>query len=130
MRVIRAKHISTKGSVSSARPANRATPTGNPNKIYVPKPSSEAQSFQGRAGKLLGRAGAAKVRTGGQDPGSNGKSVNGFKSPESIVFEGYRASSKTGKAGLKLGGSGKKKGKPRTRSSVRGSAWKASGGKK
>jgi len=74
----------------------------------------------GRAGKLLGRAGAAQVR---------GHSGHG-KTPEAVVFEGYRASSKQGKGTLKLGGSGKKQGKPRTRSSKRGAAFKVSSRKK
>lgn len=62
---------------------------------------------------MLGRAGAAQL-------------VGGIaKTPEAIVFEGYRASAKQGKGGLKIGGSGKKHGKPRTRSSKRGAEFKA-----
>lgn len=78
----------------------------------------------GRAGKLLGRAGAAQFH----EPATHGNKTLGVsKSPEAIVFEGYRASSKQGKGTLKMGGSGKRQGKPRTRSSRRGAAFKASG---
>lgn len=63
-----------------------------------------------------------------------GKGIEGIaRTPENIVFEGFRASSKSKPSGLKLGGKGsakKGKGKPTTRSSKRGSAWKKSGGKK
>ncbi len=81
----------------------------------------------GRAEKLLGRAGAAQVRG---HSGHGKKPIGVPKTPEAVVFEGYRASSKQGKGTLKLGGSGKKQGKPRTRSSKRGATFKASGRKK
>lgn len=102
--------------------------------------------MQGRATKLLGKAGGAKFKkTGANDTtlGSRGdKQVSGsgeakggmagIKAPESFVFEGYRASASKGKPkDLKLGGKGggKKKGKPRTRSSNRGAEWKKRGSK-
>jgi nucleolar protein 12 len=78
---------------------------------------------------MLGRAGAAHVK---RDEGAfvaRPEAMKGMKGPEKFVFEGYRASSKQGTNGLKLGG-GKKGGKPRNRSAKRGSAWKAGGGKK
>ena len=103
----------------------------NPNKIYVSKTPSEVKSFHGRASKLLGRAGAAKVRSGAKVDSKGKPSIGGMAMrPEMVVFEGHRATGRAGKSGLKLGGSGKKKGKPRTRSSKRGSVWKAAGGKK
>lgn len=77
---------------------------------------------------MLGRAGAAHAKQG-----RPGFAVNGngeMKGPESFVFEGHRASRSSGHSGLKLGGSGKKKGKPRNRSTKRADAWKASGGSK
>lgn len=81
----------------------------------------------GRAEKLLGRAGAAQAR----GYSGHGKQPIGVsKTPEAVVFEGYRASSRQGKGTLKLGGSGKKQGKPRTRSSKRGAAFKTSGRKR
>jgi nucleolar protein 12 len=79
--------------------------------------------MQGRARKMLGRAGAAHVRK----DGVMGSSV---KAPESFVFEGHRASRGQSLAGFKLGGSGKKKGKPKNRSTKRAAAWQASGGSK
>ncbi|KAL8943544.1 MAG: hypothetical protein Q9216_001002 [Gyalolechia sp. 2 TL-2023] len=96
---------------------------------YTPKIDPNAQSMSGRAGKLFGRAGAVHLK--GQASVSAGQSLKGSgvaKGPEQIVFEGHRASSRQGR-GAKLGGSGKKQGKPRTRSSRRGAAFKAKGGK-
>jgi nucleolar protein 12 len=80
---------------------------------YNAKIPEEQSSMQGRARAMLGKAGKAGA----------------FKSAESFVFEGHRASSKQGKSGLKLGGKkGKSKG-PNGRKS-RSQAWKSSGGKK
>ena len=94
---------------------------------YQPKAGSKIQTLSGRAGKLLGRAGAAHLRV---DRGQGNKAVGVRKSPETVVFEGHRASSKQGKGTLKLGGTGKKKqGKPQNRSSKRGAAFKAKGSK-
>ncbi|KAK0654381.1 Nucleolar protein 12 [Lasiodiplodia hormozganensis] len=131
LRVVRAKGIKRNktNSASSTRPVST-------NGVYNPKISAEERSMQGRAAKLLGKAGAAKVRLGGKFGGNKGpkkedRPANGFKTPEQFVFEGHRASEKQGKSGLKLGGKKSKKGgKPTSRSSRRGAAWKASGGKK
>jgi nucleolar protein 12 len=118
---------------------------------YSPKVTSEVSSFKGRASKLLGKAGAAQFKSGangtvigrrgegakeqkGSERREGGKAAAGvMRTPESIVFEGYRASAKSGKPrDLKLGGAGggKKKGKPRTRGAKRASEWKKAGGKK
>jgi nucleolar protein 12 len=94
------------------------------NGIYNPKVSTREKSMQGRARKMLGRAGAAQAKQG-----RNG-ALGDMRAPESFVFEGHRASKGQGLAGLKLGGSGKKKGKPRNRSAKRGAAFKAAGGVK
>jgi len=83
------------------------------------------QSMQGRAGKLLGRAASVKLKK--REPKSS--PPTSMKPPEAFTFEGFRASSKQGMVGLKLSGSGKRKEKSRSRSSRRGAAWKASGGK-
>ena len=94
---------------------------------YQPKGSPQIQSLDGRAGKLLGRAGAAHFRRhGGKQQGL----AEATKSSKAIIFEGYRAKNREGKAPLKPGGSGKKSGKPQNRSSRRGAAYKASGKKK
>ena len=93
--------------------------------IYRPKILSQVQSLRGRAHKLLGRAGAAKLKvTGGQHRFSS-KGVSGVaKSPESIVFEGFRASSSRGKGTLKT--ARRKPSKPSNRSKE----FKAKGRKK
>jgi nucleolar protein 12 len=81
---------------------------------YVPKPTAEAQTLAGRAGKLLGRFGAAQLV--GKPPGKDkkhrdrrnrgmsrgggeaaGGDKSGFKGPEQFVFEGRRASARDGK---------------------------------
>ena len=82
----------------------------------------------GRAGKLFGRAAAAQVK---KDESAGGSMPEGIQKPEAFVFEGHRAKSIGGKAGLKLGGKGKKgKGKPAGRSAKRGAEFKAKVGKK
>ncbi|MCJ1397384.1 Nucleolar protein 12 [Xylographa trunciseda] len=123
LRVTRAKNIAKTASYASKPPANRA-PRPNIAGTYAPKPSSQTQSLSGRAGKLLGRAGAAKLRQGG------GKVGREIKPPESMVFEGYRARGGQKPTGLQPGKKGKGAGKPKTRSSKRGAAFKAEGGKK
>ncbi|KAI4745969.1 hypothetical protein E4T50_03719 [Aureobasidium sp. EXF-12298] len=123
LRVTRAKTI--KRNVKPGSNAVKAP--GAPSKgIYNPKADPVMQTNMGRAGKLMGRAAAAQVQKGKPIGGT----PQGFKTPESFIFEGHRAKAGSGKSGLKLGGSGKKKGKPRTRSSNRAAAWKAGGGKK
>lgn len=156
LRVVRAKAVRKTALASqNSRTNPRVSSNTNKKSIYNPKVSSQTSSLQGRAGKLLGRAGAAQFKKReGSGSGANtiaiGRKVEGQKSsawpsgsgsgiagiaktPENIVFEGYRASAKSGKPkDLKLGsgGGGKKKGKPRTRSSKRATEWKKAGGKK
>ncbi|RPB02361.1 RNA-binding domain-containing protein [Choiromyces venosus 120613-1] len=75
--------------------------------VYVPKMDPKVKDTVSRAHKLLGRAGAAQLKS------------------QSEVFEGLRASANTD-SGIKKGGSGKKKaGKPRSR--ARSAAWKQKG---
>lgn len=123
LRVVRAKGIkrNVKQNPSSTRPNSKS--------VYNPKVSAHEKSMQGRANKLLGRAGAAQARHGQKSLSGLGRpGSTPLKAPEAFVFEGHRASSKQGTSGLKSGGSGRKKGgKPKTRSSKRGAAWKASG---
>lgn len=151
LRVVRAKAVRKTALASqNSRPDPRNASNANKERIYNPKMSSQASSLQGRAGKLLGRAGAAQFkkressasgangmtmgkRGDGQRSSSGGGIAGIAKTPENVVFEGYRASAKSGKPkDLKMGngGGGKKKGKPRTRSSKRASEWKKGGGKK
>lgn len=78
------------------------------------------KTLQGRAGRLLGRAGAAKVKEEGK----------GSIAGNSLVFEGHRATedgSSKFKAKTKSRGS---KGKPKGRSSKRAAAYRAAGGQK
>ncbi|TEY81835.1 hypothetical protein BOTCAL_0031g00270 [Botryotinia calthae] len=141
LRVVRAK---AQHKQVSSRPTARQPKSSKTSQIYNPKVDPNQASLQGRATKLLGKAGGAKFKkTGANDTtlGSRGdKQVSGngeaksgmagIKAPESFIFEGYRASASKGKPkDLKLGGKGggKKKGKPRTRSSNRGAEWKKRG---
>ena len=147
LRVVRARAIK-KTALASQADSKKAK---NPKKsqIYNPKLSSEVSSMHGRASKLLGKAGAAqfKKREGsgandtaigkrgeGKKGEVGGKAIEGIaRTPESIVFEGFRASSKSKPSGLKFGGKSstkKGKGKPKNRGAMRGAAWKKSGGKK
>jgi nucleolar protein 12 len=146
---VRAKAIKKTALASqSARSDSKNSRKANKSQIYNPKLSSQVSSLQGRAGKLLGKAGAAQFKkregTGanetamgkrgdGKKGNFDGKAIEGIaKTPENIVFEGFRANSKSKPSGLKLGGKGggKGKGKPKTRSSKRGTTWKKGGGKK
>ncbi|KAB8303570.1 hypothetical protein EYC80_004973 [Monilinia laxa] len=143
LRVVRAK---AQHKQVSSRPTARQPKSSKSSQIYNPKVDPNQASLQGRATKLLGKAGGAKFKkTGANDTtlGSRGhkpatgdgevkSGMAGIKAPESFVFEGYRASASKGKPkDLKLGGKGggKKKGKPRTRSSNRGAEWKKRGSK-
>ena len=71
---------------------------------------------------------------GKKDESQSVKAIPGIgKTPEAIVFEGFRANSKSKPSGLKLGGKGtgkKGKGKPKTKSNNRAAAWRKAGGKK
>ncbi|KAK0119909.1 Nucleolar protein 12, variant 2 [Cadophora gregata] len=142
LRVVRAKAVrKTANASAAARPDPRNARNGNKPRIYQPKTTSEMSSLQGRAGKLLGKAGAAQFKKKDAASGANGtvmgkkgdgKVVEGIaRTPESIVFEGYRASSKNGRPkDLKMGGAKKGKGKPKSKSSTRASSWRKAGGKK
>ncbi|PFH58001.1 hypothetical protein XA68_14296 [Ophiocordyceps unilateralis] len=79
----------------------------------------------GRAGKLLGRAGAALQRKSTPSEAV----FAGKKSPEQIVFEGKRASVKDGRPkDLKLGKKSKGRiAKPKSRSASRAAEWKKKG---
>lgn len=106
--------------------------SGKARKGYVPKLTAEQQTMAGRAGKLLGHSAAAKARL--SKTGKDGKPRNrgerkherpgkergvppGLKTPETIIFEGRRASARDAKPkDLKMKIKGKKKiggGKPK-----------------
>ncbi|KAK5174459.1 Nucleolar protein 12 [Saxophila tyrrhenica] len=121
LRVTRAKAQKRNAKPGSDRPSSRpSTGTG-----YQRKITGEEASKIGRTGKLFGRAAAANVRRGSQRGGGKqrtganetalgnrgeAKLGEGIRKPESFVFEGHRATSGGGKAGLKLGGRKKKPG--------------------
>jgi nucleolar protein 12 len=107
LRVTRARAEKKKKERKGTAPPPSKSDESAPKGAYKPKISAEEKSQGGRAKAMLGKA-------------------SKYKSAESFVFEGHRASSKQGTSGLKLGG--KKKG-PNGRKS-RSKAWKASGGKK
>lgn len=77
------------------------------------------KTLQGRAGKLLGRAGAAKVKADGK----------GGIAGNSFVFEGHRATEGNSSMKVKTKSRGSK-GKPKNRSSKRAAAYRAAGGQK
>lgn len=122
LRVTRARAVN-RNAKTGARPGmDRANANG-----YRSKASAERASRAGRAGKLYGKAAAAEakkfVRTTRPEKTGNGVEMpNGVIKPEAFVFEGHRARSKGGKAGLKLGK--KKSAKPTNRSARRGAAYK------
>jgi nucleolar protein 12 len=143
LRVTRAKAFKKTANAQKRDSAPRPFVKGsnNPNNvvIYNPKMTSQQQSLQGRASKLLGKAGASQFRKRDDAvkresrPQSRAGPAEGIKGPEAFIFEGYRASSNNGKPkDLKLGGKNVKSkgGKPKTKSAKRASEWKKSGGKK
>jgi nucleolar protein 12 len=150
LRVGRAKAVRKTALASQAsRSGLKTNSTIDKGLIYNPKVSSQISSFQGRADRLLGRAGAAQFKrregsganttalgkrgeVGKSELGSQSKIRGIPKSPETIVFEGFRASAKAEKPrDLKMrpGPRGKKT-KPKTRSSKRAREWKKSGRRK
>ncbi|KAK2758659.1 Nucleolar protein 12 [Arachnomyces sp. PD_36] len=132
LRVVRAKRVVKKKSSAAGGPPDRQ--------------SKDKGTLQGRATRLFGRAGAAKLRssTGGAATGANStpagergsaRNANGAGAGSGagaspMVFEGYRATADTPKfkvKGKSRGAGGKGKGKPKTRSSRRGAAFKGRG---
>ena len=111
LRVTRARKLK-KATLSSkpisAKPASSST--------YKPKQSGQLSSLAGRANRLLGRAGGHDIRK---------KAKHGdfsFKSPEDIVFEGYRAVPNRGSKPTK---EGKKNNKRSDRRTNRSSSYRA-----
>lgn len=118
-----------------------ASAAGKPKSTkYKHKATSEQQSSAGRASKLFGRSGAAReaqrLKGGDKKPKHTeskprGPDLTGLKTPEQIVFEGRRASSKDGKPkDLKLGKVRGKKRPPRQaagRGARRAAEWRKKG---
>lgn len=107
LRVVRAKKTAKKNPESSQGPHKGGPLRGSD------------KSLLGRAGKLLGKAGAAKLKTGG-----NGANLQG-----SVVFEGHRATANGSRIKMRSKSRGLK-GKPKTRSSKRAATYRATGGRK
>lgn len=122
LRVVRAKAPRRNTSIRGGLPSKT-----HANGVYVPKISSQQHTMQGRANKLLGKAGAAQMKSKSGTGYNRPTPGEGIKPPESFVFEGHRA---TNRQRPKLKTKKGKGGKPQTRSSKRGAAWKSSGGKK
>lgn len=144
LRVVRAKAVRKTALAFAASRTESKKPEKDSGRVFNPKTSSELSSLKGRASKLLGKAGASQFKKkegsgansmamGRRGDGQASAGVAGIaKTPESIVFEGYRASAKNGKPkDLKFGKGGKKGGgKPKNRGAKRASEWKKGGGKK
>ena len=130
LRVSRAKRL-LGNALRNGKSRSKNTTISGPSGNYQPKLSSQSLSLSGRAQKLLGNAGAAQLSKSqnARTPPSEFR-ANASTPASQAVLEGHRASSKQSMGTVKLGGSGKKQGKPRTRSSKRGAAFKASGKKK
>ncbi|KAK6541011.1 Nucleolar protein 12 [Orbilia ellipsospora] len=105
LRVTRARNMRRKAAPGTAPGAARSA---KKNGVYVPKADPRKAGATGRAGKLFGRAGGAKMR----------------KIEETGTFEGMRAVPGMD-VGLRTGGTGKKKDKPRARKTARSAAWKS-----
>lgn len=116
-----------RGKLADARGAAKNTK-------YKYKATPEEKSQAGRAAKLLGRGGAALERrraSGKNTANGGGPAVSfdgpeGLKTPQQIVFEGTRATSKNGRPrDLKFGKKAKgKKGKPMDRGTRRAAEWR------
>lgn len=132
LRVTRAKNVKTAASQKEKKEKNTRPKQdkGSAAAAYNPKTPAQFQSLSGRAGKLLGRAGAAQIKAKEKTYGKSSKDISVAKRPELVVFEGYTASRQQGKGAMKLGPSGKSQGKPHNRSSRRGADFNARGGKK
>ncbi|KFA71507.1 hypothetical protein S40288_08327 [Stachybotrys chartarum IBT 40288] len=94
LRVTRAKDP-RKTSLAQERSRAKSNAAGGATRDtkYKRKVTAEELSLAGRAGKLLGRAGAAQQRRASRGPRQHTAAAPGeIKTPEQIVFEGTRAS--------------------------------------
>ncbi|RFU79516.1 nucleolar 12 [Trichoderma arundinaceum] len=133
LRVTRAKDPrKTAQAVERARSKADIADGASRSTKYKPKATPEEQAAAGRTRKLLGRSAAAKQRFAGRKsfpaPAKDGEPVDGLKTPERIIFEGRRASSKDGlPKDLKFGKKNKKKAgrpmRPQNRGARRAAAW-------
>lgn len=134
LRVTRAKDPrKTAQAVERARSKADVADGASRSTKYRAKATPEEQAAAGRTRKLLGRSAAAKQRRPGRrsfaPAARDGEAAEGIKTPEAIIFEGRRASSKDGlPKDLKMGKKNKKKAgrpmRPQNRSAKRAAAWK------
>lgn len=141
LRVTRAKDPRrTANALERRNEKQMAASNDSKNTKYKKKLTPEERSMAGRAGRLLGRSAASSQgrktrgpdRGAGSGPGFKERALEGLKTPEQVVFEGARASSKGGRPrDLKLGGKSKfkskpkaKPGKPTGRGARRAAEWK------
>ena len=110
LRVSRAKAMKRKKPDFAAKSGKQVAA----NDGYRRKITPGEATYRGRVGKLMGKAAAALTT----------KPEN-FRSPESFVFEGHRASAKQGNTGLKLGKVNKKKALPTKSSNKRAAAFRS-----
>lgn len=130
----------TKARLEAAAAADKSGPSGAKSTKYKHKATPEQQSLAGRAGRLLGRAGAARqqreLKGGGRtsrpreaQEATGSVDLSAIKTPEQIIFEGRRASAKDGRPkdlkfkgqkSKKAGGAAKAKG----RGATRAAAWR------
>ncbi|KAI9897526.1 hypothetical protein N3K66_007382 [Trichothecium roseum] len=109
-----------------AKLGGAGAPSAKPGK-YRRKFTAEEQTNAGRAAKLLGRSAAFTGRAGA---GAGARAAPtpggpGMKTPEQIVFEGKRVSSKDGRPrDLKFGKKAAKGGKPKNRGTKRAAEWR------
>ena len=109
LRVTRAKDMKNAASHKERQSFRRGAELNK----YSSRIPAQIKSSTGRAHKLLGRSGAAKLRAMEGRTMSSSNSV-GVNSPESIVFEGFRASRRRGRGSLRI--AGRKHSKPSNRS--------------
>lgn len=109
LRVVRAKNLNRHVKA----PASRPVPNGVGDK-----------TMHGRAGKLLGRAGAAQIRHADTKGPKRQKVEGAVKAPEAFVFEGQRARSNDANKGLNFGGKRKKQNPRESKGGKRAAAWR------
>ncbi|KAH7273976.1 Nucleolar protein 12 [Fusarium solani] len=137
LRVTRAKDPRKTALAQERAKAKAVATNGAPKSMkYKPKATPEEQSMAGRTSKLLGRSAAIQQRHGKRPSKGSSEEVpnplDEIKTPEQVIFEGRRATSRDAlPKDLKFGKKGKNKskpkakgGKPQNRSARRAAEWK------
>ncbi|KAF4978087.1 hypothetical protein FZEAL_5477 [Fusarium zealandicum] len=131
LRVTRAKDPRKTLLAQERSKSKGAAPNGAAKSMkYKHKATPEEQSMAGRTGRLLGRSAAVQQRHGKRAP-KNSASGDGddgpaaLKTPEQVVFEGRRATTRDAlPKDLKAKKKGKGKGRPQNRGARRAAEWK------